>query len=321
MVDSFVATTSRPPSPILDSKPKEVLARIHDWWVVNRDSERGAYATRVYPSFLSPATLRESNERTPWFTMFALACFQSFGRAQDEQHRDFIEGGYQKGWWQEIAGSRPLDEIQPWLARLEDWSAPDLSDQGFLWRRTFVDLYTVARWLTEYVEIMRKLPRIVRERGAISLNDVLRPADSPVIQPLGLEAAPLNRPLGNGANWLIRECIRNGVYDVDDAAEVALYCWMPSLRVRKLLAKLGMTDLSEQANKEDSGAIHAFIVNHLGEERARFGGDFDLPLQLVTRAGYREVLRQCFEQGGLAPPGFDEDDEDGGNDAGGGDPE
>ena len=318
----------------------KILEAIHDWWVVAGDSERGTYATRVYPWFFSPATLRDSDDRTPWFTMFALACFQSFGRAQDGQHRRFIEGGYGKGWWQEIAESRPPDEIQPWLARLEDWSAPDLPDQGFLWRRTFVDLYTVTRWLTEYVEIVRKLPRIVQERGPVSLNDVLRPTDSPVIQPLGLEAAPLKRPLGIGANWLIRECIRNGVYDSDDVSSMAPYCWMPSQRVRKLLEKLGMRELSEKADKEDSRAIHAFIVGHLGADRAHFGGDFDLPLQLVTRADYGEVLRQCFEQGGLDAPSvddgnedygddvdggntesFDESDEDAGDDTGGGNPE
>ena len=317
VVDNSLTTTIRPRSPILDSKTKEILARIHDWWLANGDSERDGYATRLYPWFFSPATLRDSDDRTPWFTMFALACFQSFGRTQDGQHRSFVEGGYRKGWWQEIAESRPPDEIQPWLARLEDWSAPDLRDQGFLWRRTFVDLYTVTRWLTEYVEIIRKLPRIVQARGPISLNDVLRPADSPVIQPLGLEAAPLNRPLGIGANWLIRECIRNGVYEPGDAAKMAPYCWMPSRRVRVLLAKLGMPDLSEKANKEDNRPIHDFIVNHLGAERARFRGDFDLPLQLVTRAGYGNVLRQCFEQGGLDAPSFGEGDEHTGDNVGG----
>ena len=320
MFDNSLATPIRPPSPKLDSKTEGILARIHDWWVADGNRERGAYATRVYPRFFSPAMLRESDERTQWFTMFALACFQSFGRAQDGQHRVFIEGGYRKGWWQEIAESRPPNEIQPWLARLEDWSAPDLPDQGFLWRRTFVVLYTVSRWLTEYVEIVRKLPRVVQERGTISLNDVLRPADSPVIQPLGVEAAPLNRPLGIGANWLIRECVRNGVYYLGDAAKMAPYCWMPSRRVRKLLAKLGL-ELSEKADKEDSRAIHNFIVGHLGEDRARFGDDFDLPLQLVTRADYREVLRQCFEQGGVDAPSFDDGNEDYGDDVDGGNSE
>ena len=322
MVDSSLATTGRPPSPIPDGKAKEVLARIHGWWVVDRDSKRGAYTTRVYPQFFSPSTLRESNDHAPWFTMFALACFQSFGRVQDGQHRSFIDRGYQEGWWRELAESKLPDACQPWIERLEQWATPYRDDQNFIsWKRAFVDLYTVARHLDRYVRLIRQFPRIVEEHGHRSLDVILRPTYAPEVAPLGEDAAPINRSLGIGANWLIRELVRHDVYGPDDESLLARYCWMPSLRVRKLLAKLGMTDLSEQANKEDSGAIHAFIVNHLGEERARFGGDFDLPLQLVTRAGYGTVLAQCFEQGGLDAPSFDEDDEDGSNDAGGGDPE
>ena len=108
-----------------------------------------------------------------WFTMFALACFQSFGRTQDGQHRVFIEHGWREGGGKTSPRtSRPPRDVQSWLDRLERGAAPEQFDQGFLpWRRTFVDLYTVARWLDEYVEVVRKLPRIVQDRGPISLND------------------------------------------------------------------------------------------------------------------------------------------------------
>ena len=282
-----------------------VLSALHEWWVTNRDGERNEYARRVYPEGFSPARLRNRDDRASWFTMFALACFQVFGRTREEQHRGFIERGNRDGWWRGIAESRSPDEMEPWIARLEDWSAPDRVDQDFLpWKRTFVDLYTFARWLPEYVEIFRKLPSIVRERGPISLNDVLRPSHSPVIGPLGLNAAPIDRSLGIGANWLIRELVRNEVYDPDDATTLAPYCWMPSRRVRELLERLG-EHLSLDANKEESRAIYEFMVRSLGEERARFDGDFDLPLQLITRAGYGDVRRQC----GLDAPDFDEDDQ------------
>ena len=247
---------------------------------------------------------------------------QSFGRAQDQQHRGFIDRGYRDGWWREIAESIPPapDKIQPWLTRLERWSGAERFDQEFLhWERTLVDLYTITRWLTQYTELFRKLPSIVREEGIISLKDVLRPSHSPVIRPLGLNAAPLDRSLGIGVNWLIRELARNGVYGPDDARLMAPYCWMPTERVRRLLTRLGMSNLSPNANPEDSREIHEFIVKHLREERARFGGDFDLPLQLITRASYRDDLNRCFQQGGLDAPDFDEGEDDG-DDFTGGDP-
>src|SRR5262249_6712676 len=151
---------------------------------------------QVYPKFFSPSQLRETSDRVAWFTMFALACFQSFGRTQDEQHRSFIEAGGRDGWWPELAESRPPDDVQSWLDRLERWSRAEQFDQSFLtWRRAFVDLYTVSRWLDVYVELVCKLPRIVRERGPVSLNDILQPSYSPVVMPLGLDAAPLNRSL------------------------------------------------------------------------------------------------------------------------------
>jgi hypothetical protein len=242
--------------------------------------------------------------------MFALACFQSFGRAQDGQHRMFIEHGWREGWWQELAESRPPSDVQSWLTRLEGWSAPEQFDQGFLpWRRTFVDLYTVARWMAEYVELISKLPRIVQDRGPISLNDILRPSYSPVIMPLGLDAAPLSRSLGIGMNWMIREMLRHGVYEARDASIMAPYCWAPSQRVRELLNALG-ADVGVSADKEASRAIHEFVVEHIGADRARFNGDFDLPLQLITRETHRAALDYCFEVADRDPPNFSETEKD-----------
>ena len=293
------------PGQQLDSAdPEAVLSAIHDWWTEVGDAERASYSGSVYPAFFAPAALREGTDRAAWFTVFALACFQSFGRAQEGQHRRFIEQGWDQGWWQELAGSRPPDGVELWLNRLDRWSAPDEVDQTFLpWRRTFVDLYTVARWLDEYVEVIRALPRIVRERGAISLNDVLRPSFSPVIMPLGLDAAPLSRSLGIGTNWTIREMLRQGVYEAQDADRMAPYCWAPSQRVRGLLNALG-ADVGERADNEASRAIHRFVVSHLGAERARFIGDFDLPLQLITREVHSAALAQCFQAANLEPLDF-----------------
>jgi hypothetical protein len=192
---------------------------------------------------------------------------------------------------------------------LDRWSAAEQFDQTFMpWRRAFVDLYTIARWLDEYVEVIRTLPRIVRERGAVSLNDVLRPSFSPVIMPLGLDAAPLGRSLGIGTNWMVREMLRQAGYAPQDADTMAPYSWAPSQRVRKLLNSLGAR-VGDWADKEASRAIHAFVVDHIGETRARFVGDFDLPLQLITREHHGAALIQCFDVVHLDPPDFDSSDD------------
>jgi hypothetical protein len=157
----------------------------------------------------------------------------------------------------------------------------------------FVDLYTVARWLDEYREITLKLPRIIKDHGAISLNGALQPSYWPPAMRLCIDAAPMNRSLGIGINWLIREMLRHGVYESRDERFMVPYSWASSQRVRDLLNALG-ADIGESADKEASRTIHEFVVHHVGVDCARFTGDFDLPLQLVTREEHRAVLAQCF---------------------------
>ena len=288
------------PSPATE----EVLQAIHGWWLAIREIERDAYAERVYPTFFSPSKLQATNDRLAWFTMFALACFQSLGRTQDQQHRGFIERGWREAWWQELAESRPTGDFQPWLDRLESWSEPDQFDQEFLpWRRALLDLYTFARGLEEYVQIILQLPRILQDQGPVSLNDILRPSYSPAAMPLGLDAAPVDRSLGIGVNWMIRELVRHGVYEADAASWMVPFSWAASQRVRNLLNELE-ANIRDEADMDMSPAIYDFVASHLGTDRARFTGDFDLPLQLITRNENRGALEQCFREVGRDAPDF-----------------
>ena len=295
------------------TSPRHVLECIYDWWLQKKTSARSEYEKTMYPESFSPSQLRTTADRVAWFTMFALACFQSLGRTQDAQHRKFIERGMNKGWWQELAQSKPPADVKSWLDLLEHWSAPDSWDQNFdppflPWKRTFVDLYTVARHLDVYTDILRRLPRIIEEHGPVSLNEVLNPTHSPKVQPLGLDAARLDRSLGIGANWMIRELVRHRVYDARDAVTMAPYCWATTRRVRKLLKHLDPEVLIDSADKDASRFVFEFIEEQIGPEHAPFDGDFDLPLQLVTRKG--NTLRQCFEEAGSEAPSLDDEDDE-----------
>ena len=283
------------------SEPRVVLLAIGKWWDRNKDEARRKYDRLVYPQDFDRERLQdEPIDRSAWLTLFALAAFNTLGRTQDAQHRTFIERGWRDGWWQELAESEPPDDVKPWLDRLRAWSGVGQVEEYQLWRRAFVDLYTIVRWLDEYAVVMRKLPRIVAQRDGdpVSLHDVLRPGQSPLLRELGIEAAPLDRTLGIGINWMIREMLRNGTYDAEDEAVMAPYCWMPSRRERqRLLARLRFDDVSDDANSDDSRHIHGFVVEHVGCDHARFDGDFDLPLQLITRKEHTEALNRCFSDG------------------------
>ena len=262
--------------------PDGTLQDVAEWWDGKRAEERRKYETDAYPAAVPLDRLREGG-RPEWFTMFALACFRSYGRTLDSQHRGFVGRAISDGWWSDLANSRPPATVEPWLEQLQRWSDAEqtLLDQEFsMWRRSFVSLYTVARWLDEYTTLMRRLPDIVEEaEGRISLREVLDPAYSPLVRKLGVEAAPLARAIGMGINWMIRELLRLRFYE--RGGVMAPYAWMPSRRVRLFLEGQGLPGLRQEA--DDSPRIHEFVCGVLGPERADFHGDYDLPLQLWTR--------------------------------------
>ena len=294
-------------------KVSAILNKVHHWWIDQRQHELPHYARSAYPEEFCAAGLAGVDggfDRPAWFTMFALACFRSFGRPQDETHRNFIHLGWQARWWPELAHSEPPGGDQPWLARLEHWSAPNRFDETYhQWQRTLVDLYTIARGMNVYVELIRKFPGFVNERGLASLDEILRPGESRLAQQLGLDAAPIGRALGIGANWLIRELSRNEVYDLDEARLVGPYCWAPTKRVREFLTALD-PDLHLTAHYDVSPRIHEFVTCHVGADRVSFGGDFDLPLQIVTQARHKGRRNQWFEEVDLDAPEFGNDSVD-----------
>ena len=144
----------------------------------------------------------------------------------------------------------------------------------------------------------------------MSLRDAHRPTYWPPMAPTGLDAAPLDRSLSIGANWMIRELVRYRVYHTEDVDVIVPYCWATTGRVRKLLKRLSPEAPIESANMDASQSVYEFIRKQIGPERAPFDGDFDLPLQLVTRRAYGNTLRQCFKEAGSEPPDLDDWDDE-----------
>ena len=269
-------------SPTPEPTPAQKLSEVVEWWSGVKAEERHRYRKEAYPSILDPSSLEDSN-RVGWFTMFGLACFQSYGRTRDGQHRGFVDSGVRAMWWEDLANSSPPEDVNAWLQRLKAWSDVDQPSQQFrMWRGSFLALYTVARYMDEYIRLMQKLPDIVEEEGPLSLQEVLDPMHSPAVRKLGVDAAPLAQTLGIGVNWMIRELLRAGLYE--RGGVMVPYAWMSSRRVREFLRQAGGPSLDE-ANPDHSRQIYKFVVEELGREAAEFDGDYDLPLQLWTMRG------------------------------------
>jgi hypothetical protein len=90
---SFLLNYTLPVPPESETEPQTILMEIHTWWEAVKISQRAEYLDRTYPKFFTLSQLKDPDNRPAWFTMFALACFQSFGRTQDGQHRVYLERG------------------------------------------------------------------------------------------------------------------------------------------------------------------------------------------------------------------------------------
>lgn len=282
--------------------PAEELARIRDWWQREHTVQRRDYDTRIWPDGFLPGRLRDreaTDDRLGWFTFFALGIFRTLGWNNEGAHKSFVEAAVREGWWQEMAeasfANGALSEAElsaiamPWLKRLENFARPDEWRIDFLqWRRTLADLYALARWLPDYVEAFRLLPRVIERDGRISLSDAWRPSASPVWQRRGLEGAPLAQSLGLGANWMIREAIRHGLWLDDEAICMQPYAWAATGRLRRLFAERLGYPIRERGHMDLSPDIHGFVATHLGPGTA-FLGDLDLPLQLWNGDGHEHA--------------------------------
>jgi hypothetical protein len=269
------------------------LRRLHDWWQENHQKERMAYEAGVYPHGFHPRDLAAqevATRREDWFTFFALAIFRTLGRTTDGAHRNFITRARQTGWWQEMAAAKLPDESGPWLLRLEDFARADAWRIDYpQWRRALADLYVLARWLPDYVDAYRNLPKVLKAQEVISLKEVWKLSASPIWQRRGLEGAPLTQSLGLGANWLIREGLRAGLWNEDERHHLYPYGWAASDRVRRLFRSELDLDLGEAGDMDQTREIYGTVKDHLGAD-AGFFGDLDLPMQIISDGRHEQQL-------------------------------
>lgn len=296
--------------------PAIFLERLYAWWEREASTERARADRDAYPEGFHPGRLpgqSGDDGRADWFSFFALAIFRTIGRSNDTQHRNFIAAAGRAGWWADMASARLPDSPEPWIRQLEEFARADAWRIDFpQWRRALVDLYIVARWLPDYVDAVLTLPAIVRRQGPIALSDAWRLSASPLWQRRGLEGAPLTQSLGLGANWLVREAVRHGIWTGADAAAMHPYGWASTRRVRVLFSRHLGIDLGPEARMDLSLEIHAHVESYIGD-RVDFLGDLDLPLQIVAHGRRDDVLHDLLH--GRTPLDLDtntllDDDED-----------
>lgn len=280
--DCFFASsleTTWPSRQTLD--PTKTLNEAYEYWSKVKDTTLPEYQSRVYPHG-EPLDLEEDEvgnyDRRSWLKLLFLGHCCTIGRATDEQHRGFIEKCLEEHWW-DIFSEYPADSnFGNWMDVLERFiSEQDQTQVYDFWMMNhFPALFKLSRYLDEYREIFLSLGKYT---GSIDLNSVLGSRASAVYQGGGISAPPLNRTLGYGANFVVRELLRYKILQTPHEKNLYPLCYVPTQRVRHLFQSMGCSDISdERFSLRDSETMYRFVCEHLGEERATFDGAFDIAL-------------------------------------------
>ncbi|MCG3777273.1 MAG: hypothetical protein JW395_4151 [Nitrospira sp.] len=257
------------------------LNRIHEWWRSVAKDRTERYERRVYLDGKAPPLssnldcLSDFPGRSNWLQLLLLGAMHTIGRTSPEQHRGFLRLCRDEGWIDIFAA--PTVDAEAWMRVIEDYLNQQVDDSEFShWMKQFVGIFQVSRWLNEYAELFVQADRLAQP---VQLDAIISPRASSDFQGSGLDAPPLGRTLGIGACFVMRELFRAGALS---NPTLHRHCYVPAKPVRRLLVALGSSLEIDRAHYRQSEEIHKFLVEHLGPERATFGGSFDLPLLALS---------------------------------------
>lgn len=292
--------------------PALVLERLHAWWTRQSQELCSNYSLETYPANSKPERLRDKHfddDPEGWFTFFAQGVFRSIEWGNATASRNFIKNARGAGWWGEMARISQAHSYKPWTDRLDELASIDGKAEDYRrWRRALGELYVVARWLPDYVDVYQNLPRFVQRDGVISLVDHWWPSASPSHQRRGTEGASLIRALGTGANWMIREGVRAGVWG-DLGGYMHGYGWANSEAMKRFADRIGWRHLRDLGGMDASREIYSEFEAGL-RDRASFGGALDLPIQLLMTQKHEGAQADIFRPGPSTGPQSDDEEKD-----------
>lgn len=276
---------AQPAPPSQDEARATLEGLSNDWEIDGRRWEQD-YDTSLY--WGRPLMLRrddcESDEQydKEWLKLFLLGMCHRMGRTKPEQHRGFIDLLEEQHWLDEMVrpGTNDDEVRRRWIAVLDGYISHDGGENRYYeWMRNFVGLRWVFLHLPEY----RRRLEEADKRSPFRAEHLFRPRDD--TQSSGTGAAPphIDRVLGIGACFVLRELVRSGIISTPEAYP---YCYVPSRVVRSYLAHgLSFAMSDDDRHLDQSKAIHGLLAQYLGKEGATFGGAFDLPLIWASEKG------------------------------------
>jgi hypothetical protein len=272
---------------------RQILEKIHGWWKSEGHSYTRKYEESIYPGHIMPKLEggffeKDGDERRGWLSLLILGCTYTMGWTDLRKQKTFLETCEKRGWLEVF--SNPRSSSDDWIYILDDYLNEQIEDaKWYYWMKQFISIYQISNYLTVYVNSFLS----IENRKVFSLDLITRSGIDSSMDRGGEEAPPINRALGIGACFVVRELVRTGILTNENAHP---YCYVPSARVRDLfIEELGCKEILTEPKSTASKVIYDFLVKHMGKEKATFNLSFDLPfLTLADNANKKnEILRSC----------------------------
>ncbi len=260
--------------------PKEIFQRIDKWWANEKQDWIADYEKQTYPDAFN-LNLEEDDlgriDRKSWMVLFTLSHFHTMGRQKGVQHKGFIQKCIKKGWWDTFSKEKPEQRADEWIGVLEEYINEQVEESEYeIWMNRFPALYKFSKWLEDYKEAFCSIERM---SGPVDISGILKPRVNPQFQGGGISAPPIEKSLGLGACFILRELKRKQIINGQTADP---FCYVPVKRVRHFLMDLGCNDILDNGSIDNSKIIHKFLCDNLGQEDVTFSNCFDIPLQILT---------------------------------------
>lgn len=271
-----------PNPPVIPNIP--TMEQIYKWWEDNKTSYLDQYEASIFPdqralklSYHDVFKIEDDIEiRKKWITLFMLGSFHTMGRTIPGQHKNFINLCSEKKWLDRFAD--PTASPDSLLSILDEYLADPFARSSYYhWMKQFISFYQISKWLPTYVYSIVEIAKI---KEPFSLDTIFNIRRNSGMTGSGLDAPPLDRGLGIGTCFVVRELLRCGFFDNVFAYE---HAFVPRRAVRSVLARLGATFADAQSEPVMSKEIFRFLCDNLGNDRAHFHKSFDIPFAVLAK--------------------------------------
>lgn len=261
--------------------PKQKLKIIKDWWNTEGKTKLPVFLNKTFPAGIGSAVssdVNDHNNRRNWMALFLLGISHTMGRCQPEQHRSFLERCLNEKWLDTFADADY--DPKKWMKIIEDYFErpdSDMQHQHLEWLKNFPSIYVVSRYLSEYITLFVSIGRVTDH---FNMADITNSRKSHLFQRGGIDVPPIEKNLGYGVCFILRELVRLKVLDNPFIYE---HCFVPQYNLRQFFVDLGCELDCYTPHCDNSKVIYHFLQEHLDDGDSTFDHCFDIPFQMILR--------------------------------------